>query len=182
MNVTKPRHSRYCCTQTQESLVLFLFSAAIVTSPFQLEAAENDEFKEGRSIVLSAVHGVCLELKDLGANAKSYRAEDFMAGEIDVGVGKAHRKIGYGIGVRFNKDLPFKIDSRFGKIQFRVIKADDRKNGVTVVKVTGLGNRPELDVRFNYPIGDLLSARYVEQITPGLFSCKVTRIAGVEKK
>lgn len=47
---------------------------------------------------------------------------------------------------------------------------------MTIVKVMGLGNRQGLDVRFNYPIGDALAARYVDQIVPSLFNCKVVRL------
>jgi hypothetical protein len=141
----------------------------------QLEADSGDEFAQGRSIVLSSIHGVCLKRNALGENAEYTRAEDFIAGKIHVGVGKAYRSIGYGIGIRFNSELPFKADTRFKQMGYQVFKADDRKHGLAVVKILGLGNKQGLDVRFSYSIGDSLAAKYVDQIVPNLFNCKVVR-------
>jgi hypothetical protein len=87
-----------------------------------------------------------MEVRHMSVNVESNRAEDFIAGQIRMGIGKAHRNIDYGIGIHFDNELPFKIDGRFKEIRYRVFKADDRKYGVTVVKVMGLVNRQGLDV------------------------------------
>lgn len=106
--------------------LLFLMLAVVLCGS---SAAGNDEFTRGRSVVLSAVHGVCMEIKHLGVNVETNRAEDFIAGQIHAGIGNAHRSIGYGIGIRFNNELPFKIDKSFKEIRYQVFKADDKKTG-----------------------------------------------------
>jgi hypothetical protein len=154
--------------------VRWLFFSMLTGVSSQLNAAKNDDFVLGKSVVLSAMFGVCMDVK-LGAIVRFRTGEDFTPGEIHVGQGKVYRRIDYGVGTRFDSALTFKADQRLNGLGYKILRAEDRKNGVFTVKATGLGNVDKLDVSFSYPIGDTVSARYTDQIVSNLFTCKVVR-------
>jgi hypothetical protein len=125
--------------------------------------ANDDEFRQGGSVVLSTMFGVCMDLK-LNAIVKFNSTGDFTSGNIFVSHGKTQRTIGYAIGTRFGNSLDLREDKKIKGLKYRILRADDRKNGCSIVSAMGLSETEKLEISFSYPIGDDLSRKYTDQI------------------
>lgn len=134
-----------------------------------------DELKEISPVVLSTDFGVCIN-PNLPVNVNFDSIGDFTPGNIRVGIDSSFRRIDYGIGTRFDNELPFVLQSKTSSDAHHVFSADDKKLGVTFVKVIGVSVIPNSEIRFSYPIGDTISARYVDQIVANLLKCQVVSL------
>ena len=125
-------------------------------------------------VVLSAKFGVCIGAP-IGLIVNFDSAGDFTPGGVRLGHGSTFRRIDYGVGARFDQDMDFKLSPNMRELSYRVYFADDQKNHVTLIKVSGLTAVPEVEARFSYPIGDKLSAEYADVIVRHLLECEVVR-------
>ena len=134
----------------------------------------SDQSKEITPVVLSTDFGVCVN-SSLPINVNFDSIGDFTPGNIRIGIDSEFRRIDYGVGTRFDNELPFASRSKVSSTAHHVYFADDRKLGVTFVKVIGVSKTPNAEIRFSYPIADALSARYVDMIAANLLGCKAIR-------
>ncbi len=139
----------------------------------QYAAIGNDKNGESPPVVMSTAFGICVDL-GLPVIVNFESAGDFTAGNVRIGSGPSFRRIEYGIGTSFDKELPYKTIQKIDT-PYQVFTSDQRKYGITNVKVVGIGQVTDLDVIFSYPIGDKISLDHTKRIISALVECKVVR-------
>jgi len=139
----------------------------------QHAAVGYDKNGESPPVVLSTAFGICIDSR-LPVIVNFESAGDFTAGNIRIGSGSSFRRIEYGVGTRFDKELPYKIIQKIDT-PYQVFTSDQRKYGITNVKVVGMGQVTDLDVIFSYPIGDKISFDHTKRMISALVECKVVR-------